>query len=197
MSAIKSRRKIAIISFTLLIVIVIIFYLSNIRNTFHLSYNQVVKSVVLDSEEYSYYKSTYDNQVIEWQGKISHGYTQITGIKFCIIDDEHQEVDIHEPCDWFWALSDETQDADIVDINPSWDGNWVDYILKYYKVPFDQNSNFYNEVYQIKGRINGVDCAASDRCAPDIEIINITKKKLNLKLWIWQQELKIINALKA
>jgi len=148
---------------------------NNTERIIGLTYNHVLNSRIVDSEKNNYYKSLYNNQIIEWQGKISKGYTQITGIKFCVIDKEHQDVDIKKPCDLFWTLSELTKDADDINTNPNWNGNWVNYILNYYKVPFNENSDFYNEIYTITGQINGIDCAFADRCAPDIEIINITK----------------------
>lgn len=148
---------------------------NNTERIVGLTYNQVLNSRIIDSEKNNYYKSLYNNQIIKWQGKISKEYTQITGIKFCVIDKEHQDVDIKKPCDLFWTLSEPTKDADDINTNPSWDGNWVDYILNYYKVPFNKNSDFYNDIYTITGQINGIDCAFADRCAPDIETISITK----------------------
>lgn len=144
-------------------------------NNTPLTYKEVINSKIEETEYYSYYKSKYEGQEIQWQAKISGYYSQITGIKFCIIDKDHTEIDINKPCDWFWANSEETKDADIISINPDWDGLWVNYILNYYKVAFNKNSNFYNDIYTIQGKINGIDCLAGDRCIPDIEIINIIK----------------------
>lgn len=143
-------------------------------NNTALTYDDIINSKIEETESYSYYESKYEGKKIQWRGKISAYYSQITGIKFCIIDDNHTEVDINKPCDWFWASSKETKNADITSINPNWDGLWVNYILNYYKVDFNKNSNFYNDIYTIKGIINGIDCSG-DRCIPDIEIINIIK----------------------
>lgn len=144
-------------------------------NNKNLIYNDVIKSKIGTTDNKDYYQSAYNGAVIEWRGKISAYYSQITGIKFCIIDDYHQEVDINNPCDWFWAFADELIGADDLTKNPNWDGKWVNYILNYYEVPFDKNSLFYNDVYTIRGKINGIDCAIGNKCVPDIEIINITK----------------------
>ncbi|MFA5109264.1 MAG: hypothetical protein WC458_01855 [Patescibacteria group bacterium] len=140
-----------------------------------LTYNHVMDSKIEGTEDGGYYKSEYEGQPIEWQGKISAHYSQITGIKFCVIDNEHQNVNIDQPCDWFWAFADDLMRANDRVINPNWDGKWVNYILNYYKVPFDNDSRFYNEIYTIQGKINGIDCGADDKCVPDIEIINIIK----------------------
>lgn len=144
-------------------------------NKKNLTYDDVINSKIETIDNKDYYQSSLKGSVISWQGKISAYYSQITGIKFCIIDDEHQEVDINNPCDWFWAFSDNLMGADDRAINPNWDGKWVNYILDYYRVPFNKNSIFYNDIYTIQGKINGIDCGANNKCVPDIEIINITK----------------------
>lgn len=138
----------------------------------NISFNQVVDSKTNETSS-DYYESKYKNEEIVWNGKISGYYSQITGIKFCIVDEDHKEVDINKPCDWFWAFSEKLIDADDTKINPNWDGLWVNYILNYYKVPFDKNTSFYNDIYTITGTINGVDCGINNKCHPDIEIINI------------------------
>ena len=63
--------------------------------------------------------------------------------------------------------------ADDKEINPNWDGKWVNYILNYYNVPFNKDEPFYNKTYTIAGTINGIDCISINQCVPDIEIINI------------------------
>ena len=130
---------------------------------FDVSFNDV-----LNSDEYI-------GDVISWQAKISSYYSQISGIKFCIVDEDHQNVDIDKPCDWFWALSDATMNADNLEINPNWDGHWVNFILNYYKVPFNEDLRFYNDIYTIKGIIYGIDCGMNDKCIPNVDIISIVK----------------------
>ena len=139
-----------------------------------LTYNQVMGSK-LEPDKIETYESSYDGQVIAWQAKISAYYSQITGIKFCVVDNNHQNVNINKPCDWFWAISKDVMDADITPINPSWDGQWVDYILKYYKVPFDESKLFYNDLYTVTGIVDGIDCGVGSKCVPNIEITSITK----------------------
>lgn len=139
-----------------------------------LDYNRIINSKIGEPKN-GYYKSAYGGEVIEWRGKISSYYSQITGIKFCVSDKDHQAIEMDKPCDWFWAFSDKLMSADDIITNPSWDGNWVNYILNYYKVAFDKNSNFYNDIYTVKGFVNGIDCVSRDQCAPDIDIINISK----------------------
>lgn len=141
-----------------------------------LSYNQVLGSKAELSSIPEVYSSKYDGATITWQAKISGYYTQITGIKFCVVDNDHINIDINKPCDWFWATSKDSMNADNTKVNPEWDGKWVNYILKYYRVPFDENENYYNEVYVVTGKINGLDCGVDGTCRPDIEIIGITKR---------------------
>jgi len=133
------------------------------------SYNQVVNSKTKNDD------SLYSGRTIKWQGKISAYYSQITGIKFCVVDNDHQNVDIDKPCDWFWASSDLIINANDKNINPNWDGKWVDYILNFYKVDFDPAKRFYDEIYLVEGKINGLDCDVNSRCIPDVEIISIKK----------------------
>ena len=148
----------------------------------NLTYNQVLNSKTEPTNTPDYYKSKYESEVIKWQAKISAYYSQITGIKFCVVDNDHQNIDIDKPCDLFWAFSDDVMDADNTEVNPDWDGQWVDYILNYYKVPFDKNDDFYDKIYTIIGRVNGIDCAMSERCSLDIEIIDIKKVESEQKI---------------
>lgn len=141
----------------------------------NITYNQVLKSKSGLTSVPDYYKSKYEGEIIKWQGKISAHYSQITGIKFCVVDPEHQNININEPCDLFWAFSEELMGATDPKINPNWDGYWVDYILNYYKVPFNKNEYFYDKLYTVEGKINGIDCGIAEKCVPDIDIIDITK----------------------
>lgn len=135
-----------------------------------LTYNQVNNSKIEPEKSPELYNSKSDGGVVEWKAKISSYYSQITGIKFCVIDNDHQNINIDKPCDWFWAFSGDLMDADNIQVNPNWDGDWVGYILNYYKVPFNENG-----VYTIKGVVNGIDCGVDDKCIPNIDIISITK----------------------
>lgn len=137
-----------------------------------ITFNQTINSKT-NKTNIDYYESNYKDKEIVWIGKISNYYTQITGIKFCIIDKEHQNVNTDNSCDWFWASSEKTKDADIYSINPDWDGNWVNYILNYYEAIPDSKDKIYTSTYEITGTINGIDCGIDDKCHPDIEIINI------------------------
>jgi len=148
----------------------------------NLTYNQILNSKVELTNTSDYYKSKHESEVIKWQAKISAYYSQITGIKFCVVDNEHQDININKPCDLFLASSSDVMDADNTEVNPDWDGHWVDYILNYYKVPFDKNDDFYDKIYTIIGRVNGIDCAMSERCSPDIEIIDIKKVESEQKI---------------
>lgn len=139
------------------------------------SYNQVVGATLKPYKAPDFFTSGYEGRTIEWRGKISTNYSQITGIKFCVIDSDHKDADIDKPCDWFWATSADIANADDTKINPSWDGKWVNYILNHYGVKFDSSKRFYDEVYTVKGKINGIDCGVDDKCVPDVEIISITK----------------------
>lgn len=140
-----------------------------------LKYNEILAHELEPTEYQSYFKTEQEGKIVEWKGKISRYYTQITGIKFCVIDEDHENVNTEEPCDFFWAYSEDLMDADNISVNPNWDGNWVRFILDYYNLPLDEEGGYLNDTYLIKGVVLGVDCAPSDRCSPDIDIINIRK----------------------
>jgi hypothetical protein len=181
MRVIKSKNR--IIVFTALVVsgLIIALYIKsfstkgfdNKSEIKSLSYSQVVNSKLELDKSSGIYKSRYEGRVIGWKGKISSYYSQITGIKFCVIDQYHQNVDINKPCDWFWASSENIMNGDDIATNPSWDGKWVNYILKYYKVPFDDRKQFYNDLYTVTGIVDGIDCGVDSKCVPNIKIINI------------------------
>jgi len=135
-----------------------------------LGYNEVLNSGAVNDNSYGYYESDYKEEKIKWLGKISQYYSNINGIKFCIIDDEHKSVDATQPCDWFWAFAKELMSADDASVNPNWDGSWVDYTLNYYGA---RNEDPINQIYEVEGSINGIDCGVHGRCAVDIEIIGI------------------------
>ncbi len=113
---------------------------------------------------------SYVGREVKWQAKISNYYTQISGIKFCIIDSDHKNVDIDKPCDWFWATAKDLMNVDNTSKNPNWSGDWVNTVLEHYKVDFDKDA-----VYTVRGKVNGLDCGVDDKCRPDIDIVSIGK----------------------
>ena len=149
--------------------------ISNNESKEKLKYNEILAHELEPTEHQLYFKTGQEGKIVEWRGKISRYYTQITGIKFCVIDEDHENVNTEEPCDFFWAYSEDLMDADNLSVNPNWDGSWVRFILDYYNIPLDEEGDYLNNTYLIKGAVLGVDCAPSDRCSPDIDIINIRK----------------------
>lgn len=119
-----------------------------------LTYIQVMNSKEDSSERLDFYESDREGENVFWLGKVSHYYSQNSGIKFCVIDDDHKDIDINKPCDWFWASSNDNADASDLKID-----------FSKYKKDCDMS-------YWVKGKINGIDCAY-DICVPDIEIISI------------------------
>lgn len=168
-----------LILFGLVVFVLIVRYTNIIqepepRDT-NLKYNQIMSATSSPTDTPELLKSQHDGEEIKWQGKISSHYSQLTGIKFCVVDKEHEDVDISKPCDWFWAFSKDVMNADNLEINPGWDGYWVNYILNYYKVPFDKDQLFYDDIYTVAGKVNGLDCGVDDKCVPNIEIQSISK----------------------
>jgi hypothetical protein len=143
----------------------------------NLTYNQVFNSAKKRDES----ANIYIGKVIKWKAKISAYYSQIDGIKFCVVDKDHLNVNIYESCDWFWAFSDGLMDGNNLEKNPSWDGHWVPYTLNYYSVPFNKNSRYYNDIYTVTGKIDGASCGEADDefpdydCILDVDILGITK----------------------
>lgn len=140
-----------------------------------LIYNIILKSKLGLSNGIDIYYSRFDNELIKWKAKISAYYDQLDGIKFCVVDEDHKNIDIDKPCDWFWATSGDILGANDITLNPKWDGHWVNYTLNYYKVKFNENERFYNDVYTVTGIVNHIDCGVDDKCVPNIEIVNIEK----------------------
>lgn len=161
------NRQILVIIFLFIIFIIAVLINYKIKNP---SYNQIVGSKKELSNIPGIYKSKYDGENISWQAKISNYYSQISGIKFCVVDNDHKNVDVNKSCDWFWATARELESIDNASINPNWNGDWVNTVLKHYNVDFDKDA-----VYKVVGRVNGLDCGVDDKCRPDIEIISINK----------------------
>ena len=142
-----------------------------------ITYNEVVNS---NSEDFD---NEYYGKIISWDACISHYYSQITGIKFCVVDDDHKNVIYDEPCDWFWAMSDDDQvmSADDIKFNPNWDGHWVPYILNHFNVSFDRKDIYYDDLYTVTGAIASFNrCPEGKSCdfigtILDVEIISIDK----------------------
>ncbi len=128
-----------------------------------LTYNEVLNFKDITIEHFGYYDSIYNGKIIQWEGQIGP-YTQISGMKLCVIDDEHQNVNAKKPCDWFWAVPNDT---------PYWNGSWVEYILKRY-VGLTSDQIIPDSTYSVIGTVAGIDCGIDyNKCIPDITIIDI------------------------
>lgn len=171
----RLNKKIIFTTIFFISTLYLFFILSNNYNSKEIYYSDVVSSSLTTQETPNYYNSSYGGQIIKWQGKISNYYTQASEIKFCVIDDNHKEININEPCDWFWATSEGMKMPDDCEMGSSWYCHRIDYILKYFEVLNDGDTNYLNNTYFITGKIKGIDCGVDDKCRPDIEIINIEK----------------------
>ena len=145
-------------------------------STSTLSYADVVnKDSLFDKNEVDgSIKTPYVGKIIQWQAKIARSLTQRDGIKFCVIDDEHQNIDSKGNCDWFW-LSDKnlgTRD----DPNFFNSADWFDYIFKTYSDINPQKIDWGKDTFLVTGEVEGVD-GVFDKPIPliivsKIEIIN-------------------------
>lgn len=132
------------------------------------------KPTFLDVVQTNCEKHPYIGKIISWMGKIS-SLSQIDGIKFWIIDDQHQP-NIKTDNSWFWAIPDNNPSAEITH------GKWVTYMLKRYG-NIDINSvDSDNDIFLIKGKLLELDCTFYDNtlattapCIPNVEVENIKK----------------------
>lgn len=146
-----------------------------------LSYSDVVDKKSIISKKISEYETEdttiYKGQEVKWRGKISNKYTQIDGIKFCILDDKHVNPDVNADCDWFWATPKELATDDDPSLKPDWDGYWNKFVFKKYS-DIDYNKiDYKNDVFLIIGIIDSIDTGVdyNERPIPNIEIIRIEK----------------------
>lgn len=119
----------------------------------NLTYNQVVES-----------KDKYVGKSIVWQGSVATELSQISGIKFWIIDKDHNDNKA-----WFWAY-----DKDTSYLPTEAEGKWVSYLLKKY-IGSDEHDE--NTKFEVKGIVKELDCEVADFCVPNIEFIKIKKIK--------------------
>ncbi|MDP3043139.1 MAG: hypothetical protein Q8N21_01940 [bacterium] len=119
-------------------------------------------------------KNPYAGEIIQWQAKIASSLTQRDGIKFCIIDDEHQNVDSNGNCDWFWLLDKNLGTKDGPNFFNSAD--WFDYIFKNYSDINPQKIDWGKDTFLITGVLEDIDLDVADRPVPNIEVIKIEKK---------------------
>ena len=119
----------------------------------NLTYNQIVES-----------KDKYVGKSIVWQGSVTTELSQISGIKFWIIDKDHNDNKA-----WFWAY-----DKDTLYLPTEAEGKWVSYLLKKYtgSDEYDENTKF-----EVKGIVKELDCEVADFCVPNIELTKI--KRIN------------------
>lgn len=130
-----------------------------------LTYSDVIDKGALTTEK----ESIYNGREIKWQGKIAN-YSQISGVKFCIVDEEHINPDIHSACEWFWVYPEEEYDA-----RSDWDGNWVKAVFKNYSnVDYDKIISE-QDTFLITGVIDGIDDGVDwlSRPVPNIKLTKI------------------------
>lgn len=116
---------------------------------------------------------------IAWKGKIASRYSQIDGIKFCIVDDGHVNPDVHSDCEWFWAIPKELATKYDPTNKSDWTGNWNKYVFdKYSEIEYDKIISE-NDTFLVTGIIEDIDYGADglNRPVPNIVVTKIEKAK--------------------
>lgn len=139
-----------------------------------LSYADVVnKNSLFDKSEVDgSVKTSYVGKKIQWQAKIASSLTRRDGIKFCIIDDKHQNVDSGSNCDWFWLYDKNLDTKDGPNFFNS--ANWFDYIFRTYSNINPQKIDWDKDIFLVTGEIDGVD-GVFDKPIPLIIVSKIKK----------------------
>lgn len=135
-----------------------------------LNYANIVNKDSLLNENNGSIKTPYVGKIIQWQAKIAGSLTQRDGIKFCIIDDKHQNVDTNGNCDWFWLHDKNLGTKD--DPNFSNSADWFDYIFKTYSDINPQKIDWAKDTFLVTGKIEGVD-GGFDKPVPLIKVDKI------------------------
>jgi len=122
-------------------------------------------------------RSIYRGKNVRWKAKIASRYSQIDGIKFCIIDDSHQNVDTHSNCDWFWLFPNNLATENSPEALVGWDGYWPKYMFKTYSGLNPEKIDWDKDVFLISGEVEDIDLGIDyfDRPVPTIVATKIEK----------------------
>lgn len=105
----------------------------------------------------------YVGKKVSWIGVVAVELSSVDGIKFWIVDKEH-----NERTRWFWAL-----DKDTMFLPPEAEGAWTTFLMNKYR----QTSNYDGPAYRVEGVIYSLDCTYYENgpCIPNMYISKITK----------------------
>lgn len=113
---------------------------------------------------------SYVGKQVAWKGKIATNLSQIDGIKFWVVDKQHQPNTKTNNA-WFWSVPADWPTSD--DTN----GAWVTYMLKRYGNIDASKINPDSDVFLITGKFLELDCTFYDNgpCIPNLEVEKIER----------------------
>jgi len=126
---------------------------------------------------------------VQWQAKIASRYSQIDGIKFCIVDDKHpkEKVDGYKDCDWFWLIPENLATEASPEYQVGWDGSWPNYMFKTYSTINPSEVDWDNDIFLITGKIDrpySVDFGVDYLNRPIPVVVAIKIERVNKKIKI-------------
>ncbi len=172
----NNKLAILMLSGSLMIVLGCYFYFHKTKEGeyFNYSVNSITYSEITRLDQGI---KSYKGREIKWRGKIASKYSQIDGIKFCIIDDSHKNPDIYSECDWFWAIPKELATEKDSSYQSDWNGNLVELMFKNYSnIDYDKINSEKDE-FIITGKLDSLDTEVDyfNRVIPSIEVTKIEK----------------------
>lgn len=124
--------------------------------------------------------NSYIGKRVTWTGKIAINLSQISGIKFWIVDKQHQP-DSSKDNAWFWAIPKELATKEDPSYKEGWNGYWGEFMFKNYsKIDYDTVDTS-NDVFLVTGTVENLDCTypngdnTIESCVPNLVIEKIEK----------------------
>lgn len=156
-------------------------------------WNEILRKLGINevAEKSSYNTSsslTYDQAIglgqkavgkeVVWTGEVAHELSQISGIKFWIVDGSHPANGKRQGYEWFWAL-----DEDTMYLPLAADGQWVTYLMAKFVGDYDCDDCR----YEVRGRIYSLDCDfysvadfGKEICIPNVFIESMKRVPSNI-----------------
>ncbi|MBU4347254.1 hypothetical protein KJ586_00030 [Patescibacteria group bacterium] len=123
--------------------------------------------------------SIYRGKNVQWMGRVANRYSQIDGIKFCIIDDKHKNADSRADCDWFWLFPVNLATENSPERQTNWDGFWPSYMFKTYSGLNPEKIDWDKDTFLIYGEIEDIDLGVDGLNRPIPTIIATKIEKIN------------------
>ncbi len=125
----------------------------------------------------------FKGQTIELTGLLATNLSQIDGVKFWILDKDHN-YDNNEKYEWFWATT-----AQPEQLPTKYNGSWTHYMFEKYAGLNSENIDFDKTAFTVKGKFLGQDCTFYNKetfgktvCIPNVavESISLASKLITL-----------------